>query len=385
MRAFQLAAASLKDARRALSIALASDSAAPAQWLMTALAQSALFAPSFVFNDVLADLGTRRAPLRTDLVVVLVGKSHSSAAAAALDELARAHPVLVIASRAAFRRFEGAQSWRTYGFLDRRDATPGALDSTIAGLLRARRNEDRVVRSLGEIAEQLREFRDAAARIDSAIEATLETSARFSGHVARIALGGAAARAAALSFDAVDGLALARQEFARDIAPRRPAPAATVDLNEVVDSYVRGQSETPNELSALTSANPIPVAVDAAALRAMLDTVLAAWRRMRSPADKLEILTWDAGARAKLAAIIHRPIAGHGSDRASAFMFARNLCRDLHPAAEACGAAVDADGGSAGGPRSVVTLCLPKMSSGGGRRWRARAAPASPPRAVPAF
>jgi len=131
------------------------------------------------------------------------------------------------------------------------------------------------------------------------------------------------------------------------------------DLNRVVEDFVRANAATSN-VSAQTGCDPIFVRPAAAALRHLLETLLSSWRATAHPEDKLELLTWDSGAEARLAVVLTR-IASETPAAAPAFIALRNIFRKLDPMVQACGVDVEASFAPTGESDSAsMTICLPK-------------------------
>ena len=107
-------------------------------------------------------------------------------------------------------------------------------------------------------------------------------------------------------------------------------------------------------------------------VRSLLSELLARWRVARGIGDRLELIVWDAGESARIAAVISRATAN--ARRAPLACVARDLIAALQPFARACRARIEA----VGEPRGLVerisfAIHLPKRGVGPGQA-RGRAA-----------
>jgi hypothetical protein len=289
-----------------------------------------------------------------ELVLLQAALPPGAALCMRIEALCRHCRLVIIGDSRLRDALAGVKSARAWALVDSGDLSSKALNNAIIGLERARASEDRLLRALCDQGAQLRRLASAAALAHPAIarsRATLYHAAasRFDGEAARQA------------FDAADELQLLDEELGAALKSLESAQRAhgPADLNQVVEGFVRDNAAAGiADLSAQTGREPILVKLEASALRALLDGMLHVWRQTRHPHDKLELLTWDPGPRARLAIVLSHGCAGDRLVRAPAFIILRNICRTLHPLAEACGVHLETAGhfGSA-----ALTIALPKQ------------------------
>ena len=318
-------------------------------------------------GDLAAFFASGRAS-SVDVAVIGVEEAPGEAVKAQIDALTRATGVALVGDPLLVRALTPADGMRARICLSRDDLTSASLAAALTGLLRARASENRLLRVVADQNGQAQQMRSAGARLAHEAGFVVRTLDALALEIGDCAMTGAAKRAIALAMDAAQGLEGACAEFEQPMngLVGRQSLLGAADLSDEIDAFVGALSGAgARNVSALSSSGPIFVQADGVSLRRLLDRLLKSWRAARRPTDRLELLSWDAGAEAKLAIVISAEafdFAGGLSDAAGAPAgeFLGRLRRDLKPYAEACGARIDAAGRLPAATTRYLTLSLPK-------------------------
>ena len=307
-----------------------------------------------------------------DVALILLDDEPTEIVKAQIGALTRSAGVVLIGAQHIVVKLMAADGMRARACLCRDDLTPNSLETAMHGLLSARASEDRLLRVVANQSAQVQQLRNSGARLAREIDIAVEAFGAFTREIADLAANRRTKRAMALAADAVAGLDEVRSEFDRSVRGLavQQALLAPANLNSVIEGFVRNMSGAgASNVSVLTSFDPIFVRADGASVWRLLDCVLQAWRQVRRPVDRLELLSWDAGADAKLAIVFSKHTNAFPTNEqptaisASSPEFLRRLCQDLRLHAEICGARIEADRGSPAASKVNLTLSLPKKSS----------------------
>jgi hypothetical protein len=295
----------------------------------------------------------RRPDLDRDVFVLV--STHRAPDAISLSRwarLARSIALVFVVPREHIFAWETIGASRGIGIVAREDLGPAVLETAIRAVARARESERALIEILSGRNGVLSELRAVAQDLTLAER---ELTSRFAG----APTGGAAALAA----EAIAALAEAEARMASALAAidtERPS-----DLVALVDALVRRDGRPLDRgIGALTSEGPLWLAAPARETRALLVELLARWREERCVGDRLELIVWDAGENARIAAVISR---APNAPRARLAASVRGLISALQPFASACGATIE----SVGEPRGRVerisfAIQLPKRGVGPG-------------------
>jgi hypothetical protein len=304
-----------------------------------------------------------------DVVVIVLEEEPGEAAEAQINALTRSTGVALVGEPWIVRKLTAADGMRARICLNRDDLTPDSLSAALTGLVRARASEDRLLRIVVDQSGRMLQMRSIGARLGHEVDAVVHGLNVFARQTAEIAMDGATRRAMALAMDALEGLESARREFDRSLRAGRQALFGPADLNSAIEAFVEDVSSGGAcKVSALTGSSPIFVQADSASVRRLLDCILRSWDAARRPTERFELLSWDAGAEAKLAIVFSRArddSAAQSADAAPApaSEFVGRLLRDLRPHVEACGARIGVDQSACVATLLYLTLSLPKKPS----------------------
>lgn len=372
MGAFQLIAGNKGAATRDIRTAVLADRPADRAIVALALDNAIGGRLAVTYRDDLTNFWANGGVSSVDIVLIVLDEEPTEAAKVRINALTRSAGVALIGRHPILVRLMAADGMRARTCLCRDDLTPNSLEVTVLGLLRARASEDRLLRVVADQNAQVQQLRHFGARLAQEIEVAVDAFGAVKREIADLAPNKRAKRALALAADAIEGLNDVCGEFDRSIGGLavQQALLAPANLNNVIDAFVRNISGAgARKVSALTSFDPIFVRADGASVWRILDCVLQAWRQARRPADRLELLSWDAGADAKLAVVFSRQASGRPVDhwpdaiRASWLEFLSRLCQDLGAYVQMCGARMEADYGSPASTKMSLTLSLPKKSN----------------------
>ena len=363
--ASQLPSASIATPRRR-AIAILAESPADIARLVSVVSGVALGSIRIAYRGTFTGFAPQEGDEPIDLVLLQAAENFDPRQCAAIEALTRRFKLVITGAPEKFDAVNGVPSARAWSFVNQDDLSASALDNAILSLERARQSEDRLLRALGEKTTRLRRIASAANLIPPVVERVESAIWQLAGLASATSIASEAGDAAARAFDVVDELEMLNSEFAEclkmtDCALLAPRAA---DLNEVVENFARDCFAAGfKSVSAQTGSDPIVVKPSAADLRQLLDALLHAWREVRQPNDKLEFLTWDSGCEARLAIVLAKSSGIGGAEQAPAHITMRNIFRNLHPLAQACGASVEA--GLTPDDRcdfASMTLCLPKQT-----------------------
>jgi hypothetical protein len=313
--------------------------------------------PTFFANGIASSI---------DVVVIVLEEEPGEAVEAQINALTRSTGVALVGGPWVVRKLTAADGMRARICLNRDDLTPDSLEAALTGLLRARASEDRLLRIVADQSGRMLQMRSVGARLAHEVDAVVHGLNAFARQTADLAMDGATRRAMALAMDALEGLESARGEFDRSLRAGRHALFGPADLNSAIEAFVEDMASAgARKVSALTSSSPIFVRADGALVRRLLDCIVQSWREARRPTERLELLSWDAGAEAKLAIVFSRTpddSAAQSADAAPApgSEFLGRLLRDLRPHVEACGARIGVDQSACAATLLYLTLSLPK-------------------------
>ena len=366
MSAFQSMVDEKGAATRDIRVAVVADRSAFRERVALLLDQAACSHPAIVYRGNLAAFFACGAASSVDVAVIAMEEEPGEAVVAQINALTRSTGVAVVGDPWIVGKLTAADGARARICLSRDDLTPNSLEAALAGLLRARASEDRLLQVVADQSGRMLQVRSVGARLGHEVDAVVHGFNAFARQTADLAMDGATRRAMALAMDAVEGLESARDEFDRSLRAGRQALFGPADLNSAIETFVEDMSGAgARNVSALTSSSPIFVQADGASVRRLLDCILQSWREARRPRDRLELLSWDAGAEAKLAVVfLGTPddSAAQSADAAPApaSKFLARLLRDLRPHADACGARIGVDQSARAATLLYLTLSLPK-------------------------
>ena len=347
------------------AIAIIGECSADVARIESLLNPRALGEARIVYRGAMRGFAAHQGALAADLALAPIDGELDPEQCAQIEALTRRLKVVVIGEGGAAKSCGGLQAARAWAFVESAGLSAGALESAIFTLTRARESEERLLKSLGDQGAQLRRLAQAAAFFPTAVEKTNDAIWRLAGLAGMGAAASEAGEAVAQAFDVVDDLTMLNEEFAEclKMSPVTHFAANATDLNEVVEDFAQDCAASGvKNVSVQTASDPIAVKPAAAALRGLLDTLMRTWRETRQSSDKLELLTWDAGAEARLAIVLsNSPAAGDRAGQSPASVTMNNMFAALHPLAQACGASIEA--GWAPNNLSdfaAMTICLAK-------------------------
>jgi hypothetical protein len=367
MSAFQSKMDEKGVAPRDIRVAVVADRPALRARIALLLDQAACSRPTIIYRGGLAAFFARGGASCVDVAVIAVEEEPGETVAAQINALTRSTGVALVGDPWMVRKLMVADGMRARICLSRDDLTPNSLEAALTGLLRARASEDRLLQIVAGQSGRMLQMRSIGARLAHEVDAVVQTFNAFAQQTTDLAMDGATRRAMALAMDAVEGLESARGEFDRSLRGGQQALFGPADLNTAIEAFVENLSGAgARKVSALTSSSPIFVQADGASVRRLLDCILQSWRETRRPTDRLELLSWDAGAEAKLAIVFSRTAddfsAVHATDDAPApaSEFLTRLLRDMKPHADVCGARIAVDSGACAATLLYLMLSLPK-------------------------
>ena len=349
MSAFQSMVDEKGAATRDIRVAVVADRSAFRERVALLLDQAACSHPAIVYRGNLAAFFACGVASSVDVAVIAMEEEPGEAVVAQINALTRSTGVALVGDPRVVRKLTAADGMRARICLGCDDLTPNSLEAALAGLLRARASEDRLLRIVADQSGRMLQIRSVGARLGHEVDAVVHGFNAFAQQTADLVMDGATRRAMALAMDAVEGLESARDEFDRSLRAGRQALFGPADLNSAIETFVEDMSGAgARKVSVLTSSSPIFVQADGASVRRLLDCILRSWREARRPTDRLELLSWDAGAEAKLAVVfLGTPddSAAQSADAAPApaSEFLSRLLRDLRPHVDACDARIGVD------------------------------------------
>ena len=177
---------------------------------------------------------------------------------AQINALTRSTGVAVVGDPWIVGKLTAADGARARICLSRDDLTPNSLEAALAGLLRARASEDRLLQVVADQSGRMLQVRSVGARLGHEVDAVVHGFNAFARQTADLAMDGATRRAMALAMDAVECLESARDDFDRSLRAGRRALFGPADLNSAIETFVEDMSGAgARNVSALTSSSPI--------------------------------------------------------------------------------------------------------------------------------
>jgi hypothetical protein len=342
------AAARGADAERR-AIIVASDGSIEGQGVFDVLRNTPIAADACLDQITIAELWRRRRFGADDLLLVVADRAPDARMLENLARLARGSTVALVVPAEWLAIGETLEAARSVGLVAREGLGPKVLETALRALLRARRNERRLLKTLAARNAALAEMRIVAADLELSVEAL---SSRAPNEPA--------SAAESLADEAIEALAEASARIGIAMAEAdcdRPA-----DLVRLVDSRVRRDGhEWDPHVFALMSEDPIWLGSSERLIGSMLDELFTRWRGARGAGDRLELIVWDAGDSARIAAVFSRVPGSEWS--ASLAWLVGDLIGRVRPLARAAGARIEAPCfASEDSERASFTLWVPKRS-----------------------
>jgi hypothetical protein len=286
-----------------------------------------------------------------DLVLVASDRVPSATSLARWRRLARSVVLVIVTPRRRIDDWEAIGAARGVGLVAMEDLSGATLETAIRAVSRARQSEQALLSLLAARNRVLSDLRFAAADLSLAERELTTRLARAPNGVVN-----------ALAQEAIAALEEAAARMAAAFADAdadRP-----LDLVALVDALVQPDGRVLDpDIRALTSEGPMWLATPARETRALLAELLARWRLARGIGDRLELIVWDGGESARIAAVFSR--ADSDAPRMSLASVALDLIARLQPAARACRARIEPVGESRGrAEHASLAIHLPKRGMG---------------------
>ncbi len=366
MNAFRPMMDAQSAASREIRVGVVADRAVEREQIATLVCMARHSRPTLAYCGDLAAFRAKGIAPSIDAAIVVVGDKPGEIFKAQINILTRSTAVVLVGDADVVMSLTAPDGARARACLSREELTAGSLEMALSALLSARASEDRLLQVIASQNGQIQQTRSAGGRLAREIDSVVEAFGALAQDKSRPAQGD---RALALATDALDSLACAFGEFERSTKglAAQPTLLSSANLNSVLESFVKNLSGTgASKVSVLTSSNPIFVRADGPSIWRLLDRIVQKWREGRGPLDHLELLCWDAGADAKLAAVFSMPdktfvAAGAPQlDSARPQKFLQQLCQHLESFTEICGAGMEINAHTGASTTLTLTLSLPK-------------------------